>query len=123
MRKLALYTIAILLAARDGEELLHKRSPNAEEKPLLIPEVFQAIAMFGRELRQGDAETSALGREVADADPVRMLDACKLSSEHAGPLPEVCVFLSEASAARVEELRHRESILLDGWTAYLAARD
>ena len=115
--------MAILLAARDCEESLHKRSPNAEDKPLLIPEFFKAIAMFGRELRQGDREKSALRREVADADPVRMLDACKLTPEHAGPLPEVCVSLSEASAARVEELRHRESILLDGWTAYLAARD
>ena len=52
IRKLALYTQAVLTACRDFEQLKHKRSKGSEAQALLIPEVFEALRRFGRQLQK-----------------------------------------------------------------------
>ena len=39
---------------RENERVMHKRSPQAVENPVLIPELFDALAKHGRKLRRGE---------------------------------------------------------------------
>jgi hypothetical protein len=66
MRKPAAYCSAVLVAACDFEQVLElKADGSLGEKALLIPEMFDALCVWGRELRTGE-----VGREsFADAVP------------------------------------------------------
>ena len=48
------YTLAVLLAARSGEQVTFKRSVGSTETPVLIPELVDALKRFGRELMCGE---------------------------------------------------------------------
>ena len=51
VRPPARYTLAVLLATRDAELMVHSRGKEGKEKPDLIPEFFESLKRFGRELR------------------------------------------------------------------------
>ena len=95
----------MLLAARDGEELPFKRSPGSESKAMLIPELFDALVNFGRELRTGEAELKAQGQEVATQDIDSLLADLVLKPEDAGEMPPVEHFLTAAAKKKLQTWR------------------
>ena len=60
MAKPAKHAQAVLLAIRGGTRMMYKRSKNSEEKPYLIPELFDRLCEFGREMRRGDVASKHL---------------------------------------------------------------
>ena len=123
MRKPAQYTRAILVAARDGVQVEARRCPGSEPKALLIPEVYEAVCNFGRELRRGDADTAVLGAEVPAGDGDSLLDNLILSLDDVGAAPADVCFEGPLSAKRVQEERDAHGQQLASWTAYLGGQD
>ena len=61
VRRPSLYVRAVLLAARDFEQLKHQRISQAIARPSLIPEAFDALRPFGRDVQLGE-DASVQGR-------------------------------------------------------------
>ena len=119
VHKPALHCRAVLLAARDGESLLHKRSAGSEEKPVLIPELLDTLVRFGREVRRGEAALSSFGKEVRAPDSDDWLSECKLTLADVGAPLGTDSFLTEAACKNVEEWRAETQEVQKGWRIFL----
>ena len=101
LRKLARYTRAILLAARDFHDLMRKRGETAEASPVLIPELAEAMKTFGRQLLGREAPESDLSGAVAQTEDISWA-GCELVAEDATRKPT----MAEVLATQALEVAH-----------------
>ena len=102
-----MHTQAVLRAARDFEYMSHKRSEGSKEAPLLIPELFEALQRFGRELLRGEEGTHTNQGELPELASISWEGVClKLGDKP--PRPPTERFMAPGSVAvaqaRLQEL-------------------
>ena len=113
-------TFVILLAARDGKQLLHKRTQKSEAKAALIPELFDALGAYGRHCKTGEAPTSCSGSGDPLEDHAPMLSGLILTSGEAPPQPPLDRFVTSGAKSMLDELRLEGEMLMGVWNAFIA---
>jgi len=121
MHKPGMHAHAILLACRDFENKMFRRTPNANDQPVLIPELFQALRRYGREVQMGeDADWIAHG-EVPNDGSVSW-DGVVLRADDIVSAPVLDTFLSTESLNLAQQRREHLVRVRMTWADALRSR-